>query len=140
MRYILPFLLTFATALTTFWYASYAKKYQSLFLLVFFDMACFFLITLFAFFREGPTSAIPKLKAGILEPYFIPYFLLNIIYGCLWYFLTTKKGAAYTGVYESSYILILVLMNVFFKYEKFDLKFFLGASLVCIGIVIIELE
>jgi drug/metabolite transporter (DMT)-like permease len=140
MRYILPLLLTLTTALTTFWYANYTQKYQSLFLVAVLDMVCFLIIAVFAYFWEGPTLAIAKLKTGIFEPYVIPYILLTIVYGCLWYFLTSQKGAAYTGIYESSYILVLVLLGVFFNQEKFDLKFFLGASLVCIGIIIIEFE
>jgi|ERR1700756_712896 len=140
MRFVFPALLTLTTALITFWYSEYTKKYQSLFVTSAINLACILILTIAAYFWEGPSSSITKLKSSFSELYFLPYLILNILYVWLWFFLTTKKGAAYTGIYESSYVIVLILLGVIFNQEKFDLKFFIGAVLVCCGIILIEMK
>lgn len=140
MRLTIPFILTLTTALVTFWYSIYTKKYQSLFVTSCINLLSLLVLTIIAYIWEGGNSPLSKLKSSVFEPYFIPYALLNILYVWLWYFLTTKKGAAYTSVYESSYIIVLVLLGVLFNKETFDVKFFIGVILVCTGIILIEIE
>jgi drug/metabolite transporter (DMT)-like permease len=137
MKIALPILLTFVTAIVVFWYSEYVRKYQSIFLPAVFGSLCFICIAIFAYTQEGP-SAIAKFKQACLEPYIIPYLLLSIGSSVIWFFITKEHGAAYAGVFESAYIMILVVMNVLFKEEKFDPKFFIGAFLVICGTIIIQ--
>jgi uncharacterized membrane protein len=137
MKIFLPAALIITTATITFWYADYTKKYQSLFLPAILNGLCYIVVAIIAYCYEG-SSSINKLKSVFTEAYIIPYLVLNSAYVCFWYFLSIWKGAPYTGIYESTYILLLILMNVLFKAEKFNLQFFIGAILVCIGVIVIE--
>lgn len=131
-------MFTLTTALITFWYSLYTQKYQSLFVTSALNLICYVIITAIAYFWEGSISATSKFKSACFESYVIPYLVLNVVYVCIWYFLTVKKGVAYAGVYESSYLIVLVLLGIFFNHEKFDLRFFIGVLLVCGGIILIE--
>ena len=137
MKLVLPILLTIITATLVYWYADYVKKYQSIFLPAVFNGICCLSIATFAYFYEG-SSCVVKLKESFLEPYIIPYLLLNVVSTCLWFYISKTQGAAYAGIFESTYIILLILMTTLIKGEAFDLKFFIGSLLVVLGIIVIE--
>ena len=136
-KYALPILLPFVIAFITYCYDSYIGKYRSLFLTCFFNLIAATFVTIVSYCMEKDV-AISNLKSCIKEPYFIPYILVLPSTYFLWFFITKDNGAAYAGLFESTYILIFIFASLLIGNKNFDWQFIVAAFMITSGVILLN--
>lgn len=136
-KYILPILLPFIIAFLTYCYDSYIGKYKSILLTCIFNLFAAIIATAIAYKIEG-NAGLYNFKNCIKEPYFIPYIILLPTTYFIWFIITKNNGAAYAGLFESTYIMIFILASILLGNGNFNLKFIIGALFITTGVILIQ--
>jgi drug/metabolite transporter (DMT)-like permease len=138
MNIIFPILLSIITAFLCLLYERVVKTVNTLFVTALINSITTFSWCVFLYFKEG-TETLTKAKL-IFTNYsiIIPYFILNILYYWLWFYTTHKVNATYTSIFESLYIIFMVIINIYLLKQSIDVKFIIGVVLVIAGVFVIQ--
>ena len=139
-KFVLPLCLTILTAFFITWYGFIVKKFESIFITSLFNVISFSLVCIFAYFYEG-SQCVSKVPETFKLWYAIPYVLsIGFAHVC-WFLISKGQGAIYAAVFESIYPFFMIFIALLWgSGYKFDMNFFIGAILVCSGMVLIQLK
>ena len=133
-----PIVLSIITAILCLLYERVVKTVNTIFVTSLINVITSLSWCVFIYFKEG-SEVLTKTKLIFTNYWLIvPYLILNIAYSWLWYYTTHKVDATYTSLFESCYVVFMIVINLFLFNQSIDLKFVLGTVLVIGGVLVIQ--
>ncbi len=131
-------ILAIMSGLSCLWYEKLVKNY-SYFIMLFTGFIYYVIVLVgFIIYKPSNLNEITMLFSNKSDTITFLLYMLTFIISPIWFFITKDTNVETGIIYEIMYVPIIAIIGYYFYQKQIDPKFWIGASLMLIGVYIIN--